>query len=206
VSDNAALQSLHGYYRWHAHFYDATRWAFLFGRTALILQAANQLRPRRILEVGCGTGKNLAELARRFPHAEIVGLDLSAEMLAKARKKIDVYGQRISLLERAYSAPVSNGDPFDLIVLSYCLSMINPGYDEVLALCNLDLSPHGSLAIVDFHDTRFAWFRRWMGVNHVRMDGQILAALEKSRLNLDSCSVTRAYGGLWRRFACLARR
>ncbi len=206
MSDNAALQSLHGYYRWHAHFYDATRWAFLFGRTALIRRAAQQLSPRRILEVGCGTGKNLAELARCFPHAEVIGLDLSAEMLAKARKKTEVYGQRITLLERPYSAPVSSGDPFDLIVFSYCLSMINPGYDAVLDLCTRDLSPHGCLAIVDFHDTRFAWFRRWMGVNHVRMDGQILAALEKSGLNLDSCSVTFAYGGLWRRFACLATR
>jgi S-adenosylmethionine-diacylgycerolhomoserine-N-methlytransferase len=206
LSDNAALESLHGYYRWHAHFYDATRWAFLFGRTALIRKAAERLRPRRILEVGCGTGKNLAELARFFPHAEIVGLDLSAEMLSKARKKIAVYGQRISLLERRYNAPVSSGDPFDLIVCSYCLSMINPGYEEVLALCIRDLSPHGSLAIVDFHDTRFAWFRRWMGVNHVRMDGQILSAVEGFKLNLQLRSVASAYGGLWRRFACLATR
>src|SRR5258705_4591589 len=49
----------HRYYRWHAHFYDVTRWAFLFGRTALIRLAAGQLRPRRILEVGCGTGRIL---------------------------------------------------------------------------------------------------------------------------------------------------
>jgi len=33
-------------------------------------------------------GKNLAELARCFPDSEIVGLDLSAEMLSKARKKL----------------------------------------------------------------------------------------------------------------------
>ena len=63
MSDDAAFASLDRYYRWHAHFYDATRWAFLFGRKALIRLAAKQLQPRRILEVGCGTGKNLAELA-----------------------------------------------------------------------------------------------------------------------------------------------
>ena len=206
MSDDAALANLHGYYRWHAHFYDATRWAFLFGRTALIRLAAGQLRPRRILEVGCGTGKNLTELARFFPHAEIVGLDLSAEMLSKARRKIEIYGPRVSLLHREYNAPISGGDPFDLIVFSYCLTMINPGYNDVLQFCVQDLSPTGRVAVVDFHDTSFRWFRRWMGLNHVRMDGHILAALQGAGLNPQPCLVKSAYGGLWRWFACLASR
>jgi S-adenosylmethionine-diacylgycerolhomoserine-N-methlytransferase len=206
VSGQAALANLDGYYRWHAHFYDATRWAFLFGRTALIRRCAEQHRPRRILEVGCGTGKNLAGLARFFPQAEIVGLDLSAEMLCEARKKIAGYGPRVSLLQRVYNAPVSAGDPFDLIVFSYCLTMINPGYGEVLRISGQDLSADGRLAIVDFHDSRFAWFRRWMGLNHVRMEGQILEALERGGFKLQPCLVTSAYGGLWRWFACLATR
>jgi S-adenosylmethionine-diacylgycerolhomoserine-N-methlytransferase len=168
--------------------------------------AAGHLRPRRILEVGCGTGTNLAELARFFPQAEIVGLDLSAEMLSKARKKIEVYGPRVSLLHREYNAPISGADPFDLIVFSYCLTMINPGYSDVLRFCGQDLSSVGCLALVDFHDTKFSWFRRWMGLNHVRMDGQILAALPKAGLKLQPCLVRSAYGGLWRWFACLATR
>jgi S-adenosylmethionine-diacylgycerolhomoserine-N-methlytransferase len=206
VSDESALAGLRGYYRWHAHFYDATRWAFLFGRKPLIRMAADQIHPRRILEVGCGTGRNLAELARCFPHAEIVGLDLSAEMLAKARAKVELFGSRVTLLQRVYDAPVSGGDPFDLIVFSYCLTMINPGYAEVLQLCTKDLAKEGHIALVDFHDTSFAWFRRWMGLNHVRMDGQILAALNGSGLKLRPCVVRSAYGGLWRWFACLASR
>jgi S-adenosylmethionine-diacylgycerolhomoserine-N-methlytransferase len=181
VSDNAAFANLQGYYRWHAHLYDATRWSF-------------------------GTGRNLAELARAFPYAEIVGLDLSAEMLAKAQKKIAPYARRVSLRECAYNTPVSGGDPFDLIVLSYCLSMINPGYADVLRLCERDLSPQGRLAVVDFHDTKSAWFRSWMGMNHVRMDGQILAALHAAGLNVQPCVVSPAYGGVWRWFGCFAFR
>jgi S-adenosylmethionine-diacylgycerolhomoserine-N-methlytransferase len=206
VRDDAALANLQGYYRWHAHLYDATRWSFLFGRAALIRTVAEQVRPQRILEVGCGTGKNLAELARIFPHSKIVGLDLSAEMLNKARRKIEMYGPRVSLLERTYAVPVSFGEPFDLIVLSYCLSMINPGYAEVLRLCEQDLSPEGRLALVDFHDTKFGWFRRWMGLNHVRMDGQIVAALQAAGLKLQPYVVNSAYGGLWRWFYCVASR
>ena len=63
MNDAAAVANLNGHRRWHVHFYDVTRWAFLFGRTPLIRMAAERIRPLRILEVGCGTGKNLAELA-----------------------------------------------------------------------------------------------------------------------------------------------
>ena len=62
--DAAALTR---YYRWHAPLYDATRWSFLFGRAALIRGIALHRRPRRILEVGCGTGANLLRLSRWFP-------------------------------------------------------------------------------------------------------------------------------------------
>ncbi len=205
MNGNTASLGLQRYYRWHAHFYDATRWAFLFGRTALIRLAAAHVCPRRILEVGCGTGRNLRELARFFPDAQIVGLDLSEEMLAKARQKLSRYSPRVSLLQREYNAPVSQGDPFDLIVFSYSLSMINPGYREVLDICREDLSPHGCLAAVDFHDTSFPWFRRWMGVNHVRMEGQILMALREAGFLRRSCNITSAYGGLWRWFVYLGR-
>src|SRR5579875_741118 len=33
-------------------------------------------QPRRILDVGCGTGQWAFELARQFPHADVIGLDL----------------------------------------------------------------------------------------------------------------------------------
>ena len=41
--------------------------------------------PRRILDLGCGAGAAFADLRRRFPKAEIVGADFSAEMLTRAR-------------------------------------------------------------------------------------------------------------------------
>jgi S-adenosylmethionine-diacylgycerolhomoserine-N-methlytransferase len=202
VSDLTA--NLSGYYRWHAHIYDLTRWTFLFGRTGLIRLASKHIAPpRRILEIGCGTGSNLVLLARTFPAAEIVGLDLSAEMLKKAQQNIARFGGRVSLLHRSYSEPLANGS-FDLIVISYCLSMMNPGFAEALRICRQDLSPSGTLAIVDFHDTRAGWFRRWMRFNHARLEGQILEEFERSGMHLDHLTVRRAYGGLWLWFTCLA--
>jgi S-adenosylmethionine-diacylgycerolhomoserine-N-methlytransferase len=201
------LSSVGAYYRWHARIYDCTRWAFLFGRAELIQSAAAAVaHPRRILEVGCGTGRNLVALARRFPAAELVGLDLSGDMLRQARRKLAPFGSRITFIHAAYHAPVSGGRPFDLIVCSYCLSMINPGSEQVLRHCLHDLDEGGRLAIVDFLDTPFAWFRRWMGINHVRLDGHLLTALGANAIDPAGAIIRNGYGGLWSWFICVAAR
>jgi SAM-dependent methyltransferase len=44
--------------------------------------------PRRILEVGTGTGSGAALLAEQFPEAEVTGVDLSAEMVRAAQTKV----------------------------------------------------------------------------------------------------------------------
>jgi len=48
---------------------------------------AIQGSPRRILDLGCGTGTTTLLLKRRFPQAEVVGLDLSPHMLVVAQHK-----------------------------------------------------------------------------------------------------------------------
>ncbi len=190
--------ALQGYYRWHARIYDLTRWAFLFGRRGLVETVARRLEPPSyVLEIGCGTGRNLLDLAKAFPEARLLGLDLSPDMLERARTKLGRFGERIELRHRPYDGPVADGDgKFDLIVISYALSMINPGFDEVIARCREDLRPGGAVAVVDFHETRWEWFRRWMGVNHVRMEGQILGPLTE-RFESLVCRIGRGYGGLW---------
>ena len=75
--------------------------------------------------------------------------------------------------------------------------MINPGYDAVLQICKSDLSATGLVAVVDFHQSRWDWFRRWMGVNHVRMEGQVLDELHK-HFQPCVCEVHRGYWDLWR--------
>ncbi len=193
MSDQA--QSMRRYYRWHARVYDATRWAFLFGRDApQVWLTAEGIAPRRILEVGCGTGVNLARLASAFPDAELTGVDVSADMLEKARRRLN---DRARLIEQPYRGRLGGEDGFDLILISYALSMINPGWQQVLAAARDDLAEGGHIAVVDFHRTPSAAFARWMGVNHVRMAGELAPVLEtlfRPRL----CQERAAYGGLWR--------
>ena len=193
------------YYRWHARIYDATRWSFLFGRSAILADLAALKTPVRILEVGCGTGKNLAGLCRRFPNAAITGLDLSAPMLEVARRKLAPFGSRVGFLHRAYDAPLGDLTGYDLVLFSYALTMFNPGFETAIQAASADLAPGGCIAVVDFHATRFRFFERWMGVNHVRMNGQLRPLLQSTYQPLLD-RVDHAYGGVWQYLMFVGRK
>jgi 2-polyprenyl-3-methyl-5-hydroxy-6-metoxy-1,4-benzoquinol methylase len=57
----------------------------VYQRFALTLEHAGDLRDKRVLDVGCGSGRYAVELARRGA-AEVVGVDFSAEMLRLAQE------------------------------------------------------------------------------------------------------------------------
>lgn len=192
AAPNTALER---YYQFHSRIYDATRWSFLFGREEILRRVARVASPRRILEVGCGTGRNLASLRRLFKEANITGVDLSGQMLAIAAQK--VRDDQITLLRRAYSAPVHTGRTgFDLVLFSYALSMFNPGWEQAIDAAWDDLDEGGLIAVVDFSHSRFSWFRRWMGVNHVRMEGHLWPYLGRRFMPLLDERFS-AYGGVW---------
>jgi S-adenosylmethionine-diacylgycerolhomoserine-N-methlytransferase len=185
----APHEALQSYYALHSRIYDATRWSFLFGRDAVIHRAAGFIRPQSILEVGCGTGRNLNVLRATFPEASITGVDLSADMLGIARQRT----QGVRLIQRAYDTPAGG---FDLILCSYALSMFNPGWERAIETAAADLNPGGIIAVVDFYHTDTMWFEKWMRRNHVRMQGHLWPLL---RHHFTTLSDTRhpAYLGLW---------
>ncbi len=197
---------LQGYYRLHAKIYDATRWAFLFGRDEIVERAARYCpkNPDRILEVGCGTGANLERLARRFPASRITGVDLCGSMLEQARRKPEVSGANVDLYQAAYDRPLSPGG-FDLVLFSYALTMFGPGMEAALDAASTDLASGGILAVTDFHDTPSDLFKRWMGVNHVDLGGKALPGASR-RCRPKSWRIGRAYGGLWRWFVFVGRK
>lgn len=195
---NTSAQSLTRYYQFHASIYDATRWSFLFGRLSIIKEVSQRVAaPRRILEVGCGTGHNLDLLCRAFPQSQVTGVDLSGAMLMKAKVKLKGYGERVHLREAAYNAPIGGeSGGYDLILASYALSMFNPGWERALAAASEDLAPGGRIAMVDFHRARLPGFGQWMGMNHVRMEGHLLAGVE-ALFTPEMCRIQQAYGGVW---------
>ena len=196
----ANAQALKRYYRLHAKVYDATRWSFLFGREKIIELASKNSQPKSILEVGCGTGRNLSALAKAFPEANITGVDLSSDMLEIADKKLQHDKDRINLLEKKYDQPLKdsdgNNEEYDLILFSYALSMFNPGWDVAIKAAKEQLSEKGIIAVVDFQKSRFESYRNWMQVNHVRMEDHLLPELEKQFKPIINKSC-KAYLGVW---------
>ena len=85
-------------YRRQRHIYDLSRKYYLLGRDEAIARP----RPaagRGVLEIGCGTGRNLVKAARAYPEARLYGLDVSREMLDTAAASIARAGlaSRISI-------------------------------------------------------------------------------------------------------------
>ena len=202
VSQAANATALQRYYQLHARIYDLTRWSFLFGRTEIINWVEEIIQPQTILEVGCGTGTNLLTLAKRFPHAKISGIDLSKDMLSIARKKLQQENhEHINLIEKRYDTPLldQSGEraTFDLVLFSYALTMFNPGWEIAIKTAREQLSENGIIAIVDFHDSRFDSFRRWMRVNHVRIEGHLRPFLDKQLAPIID-QTHSAYAGLWK--------
>lgn len=187
------------YYRIHSKIYDATRWSFLFGRRRIIERVAARHTPSHILEVGCGTGKNLIALGHMFPQANIIGLDISESMLSVARKNLGAMAKRTSLLCSSYDPSLKLAQSFDLILFSYSLTMMNPGWDQAIEQAYHDLAEGGLIAAVDFHNSTLTGFKKWMAVNHVRMDGHIYAKL-KHRFTPQITEIHQAYGFLWQYF------
>lgn len=192
----ANRSSLQRYYRRHAPIYDLTRWTFLFGRDRLLRLFEQGPAPSRVLEVGCGTGRNLARLARSFPQASFTGVDLSEPMLSLARRRTSKLSAQFHWVNAAYDQPLSPAAEFDLVLFSYSLSMMNPGWQLALKCAARDLAPGGQLAVVDFHQTPLRWFRQWMAKHEVRLEGHLFPALCK-RFRPRLASREPAYVGAW---------
>lgn len=152
--DHAALMD--GVYRAQRHVYDLTRKYYLLGRDRLIA-GLDPPAGGAVLELGCGTGRNLVLAARRHPGARFYGLDISAEMLETAGRSVRRHGlaDRIGLARgdaAAFEAEALFGRPaFDRVFVSYALSMI-PRWEKAVAAGLGALAPGGSLHVVDFGD------------------------------------------------------
>ncbi|MEL6375315.1 MAG: class I SAM-dependent methyltransferase [Pseudomonadota bacterium] len=141
-------------YRYQRHIYDASRKFFLLGRDHLL----RELKPPpegTVLEVGCGTGRNLIAAAKRWPKTTLFGFDISNEMLATARANVKRAGleDRIILAQADAAGFDAEGlfdrPHFDRVFCSYTLSMIPPwraASEQALEA----VAPGGQLHVVDF--------------------------------------------------------
>src|ERR1700678_3535017 len=187
MSDAAALMDR--MYRRQRHIYNLSRKFYLLGRD----EGIARLRPAsgdKMLEIGCGTGRNLVKLAQAYPEARLFGVDVSREMLATAAASTARAGlaPRVALAQ----ADATAFDPqalfgcvsFERVMISYALSMIPP-WREALAQALDVVAPGGSLQIVDFGDCFGlpgpfkAGLRRWLAMFDVSPRGDLGCVLEE---------------------------
>ena len=121
----------------------ASRLQRRMGDAMLARLAQQNLAPRTILDLGCGTGWFTRELQKRFPEAQIVGVDLSPGMTEKACSASPDSIQWLTA--DAETLPFSS-DTFDLVFSNLMIQWCQcPG--TVLAQCRRLLRPEGRLAI-----------------------------------------------------------
>lgn len=183
-------------YRWHAPLYDATRWLFLPGRRELVEALPADADVGRIVEVGSGTGYVSELLLRRYPAATLQAVEPSGAMRCQARKRLARLLHRTTFIDAPFAA-AEIARPVDLVVFSYSLSMMNPGWREAIDKARYLLALGGWLAVVDFHDTPSRLVRAWLRWHHVRADAHLLPAL-KNLLQTETESLGKVAGGAWR--------
>ena len=171
--------------------YDITRAYYLLGRDQM-LDRLHPLQNATILDVGCGTGRNLLKLAKLYPTARLAGLDPSSAMLEMAERKLAAADSidRVTLIRGvAEDLPnhLATGDlprP-DHILFSYSLSIIPDPCTALRASIDV-LADRGRLDIVDFGpmDRLPTWvsaaMRTWLGRFHVWHKPEVASMLQLS--------------------------
>jgi S-adenosylmethionine-diacylgycerolhomoserine-N-methlytransferase len=183
-----AFENMDRMYRHQRYFYDLTRKYYLLGRDRL-LSEIDARAGENVLEAGCGTGRNLIILAKRFPQANFFGLDASAEMLRTAQAKSGAENLKNLTFKTAladtfdYRETFGLDEPFDAIFFSYSISMI-PVWRESIQNALDNLKSGRSVYIVDFYDQKDLprWFQTilkgWLKKFHVRFWGDLMPYLE----------------------------
>jgi len=155
------IESVKAAYRRYASVYDAVFGPVLQPGRKAVVQALG-LRPGdRVLEVGVGTGLSLPLYPR---DVRITGIDVSREMLEKARRRVSQ--RRLAnveaLLEMDAERMSFPDASFDKIVAMYVVSVVERP-DKLLEELHRVCRPHGEIYLV----------------NHVRSDNRFIAAVEK---------------------------
>ena len=195
-------------YRHQRYIYDFSRKYFLLGRDRMIAEIGAR-DGARVLEIGCGTGRNLIMAARTYPGASCFGIDVSTEMLNSAMGAIS----RAGLAARVHVAHADATrfepgllfgiDRFDRIFISYSLSMI-PQWQSVVGAAISHLAPNGELRVIDFGGQerlpvafrRLLW--RWLGAFHVAPRDDLEATLKASAA---ACGATLRFARPYRGYA-----
>jgi len=207
---NSHAEHMDGIYRYQRYIYDLTRKFYLLGRDRMIAGLAVP-DGGTVLEVGCGTGRNLIQAARRYPNVRFFGFDISKMMLETAEANIAKAGlsDRITLAQgdaSDFSSMALFGVPaFDRVYISYAVSMIPP-WREAITQGFAAVKPGGSLHVVDFGQQSQlpgtfkaalrAWLAKFSVTPRAELEAELQALADKNGSRLVFTKLYRDYAQL----------
>ena len=138
------------YRRW-APFYDQTFGKLVEAGVQQTVARANQFKGR-LLEVGVGTGLALPHYA---PHLSVTGIDVSADMLAKARQRVgeESLSNIESLLEMDATALTLEDASFDVAAAMYVITVV-PDPARVMHEMARVVKPGGTVLVASHFSTQ----------------------------------------------------
>lgn len=145
------LESIKKIYAGYSNVYDVLFKRFFYPRIKHAITYMDIRPGERILDVGVGTGLSFSVFPR---HCKVVGIDLSTEMLKKAREKIEKNGlDNIKLLGMDAMSIGFRDDSFDKVFISHVVSVVPDPYrvmSEVKRVCRKG----GQVVIVNHFKSR----------------------------------------------------
>lgn len=155
-------------------------------------------RGDRVLEIGCGPGVNVERLRAEIGESgELVALDYSPKMVAKARERVDRRGWENVAVRRADATTAAFDDPFDAALASLSLSVM-PDVRRATETVSRALRPDGTFVVFDVRTVpegparvlnpllwRFLrWYANW------NPDDDVVESLEAA---FDDCEIVDTY-------------
>jgi phosphatidylethanolamine/phosphatidyl-N-methylethanolamine N-methyltransferase len=147
------LSDVRASYRRYAPYYNRIFGTVLEDGRRKLLVEVNRLQPARILEIGVGTGL----LLPGYPAAsQVVGVDVSEDMLVFARQQIAEHSLANTRVERADGERLNwPDDSFDCVVLPYVIS-VTPNPDALVAEAIRLCAPTGHILVLNhFSGSKF---------------------------------------------------
>ena len=122
----------------------------IWNREAVI--NAIQGNPGKIIDLGCGTGSTTIMLKQAFPNAQVIGLDLSPQMLVMAEYKAKESDLDIKWVHGLAEQTDFANEEFDVVTASLLLHETPPHISQaILQECFRLLSPSAQVIILDGH-------------------------------------------------------